>query len=563
MAKGYLANKLVALEAGSGVSEFRRQYGRPLWLLMAITGLVLLIACANIANLLLARGSAREPEIAVRLAIGASRGRLARQLLAESLLLATSGGALGVGVAFVLSRALVAFIGAPDNPIFINVALDWRVLGFAVALAAATCALFGLAPALRATRMPPISAMRSGGRSVTAGSERFSLRRALVTTQIALALVLLYGALLFTRSLHNLLTVDTGFRPEGILSVDVDFSKSQCPSGRRLTVYRELSERLSALPGVGSVAQVSFTPVSGGTWNNLVAPDGEVAARGKESFFNEVGPGYFGTMGTRLIAGREFNDHDAPPSPKVAIVNEAFAKRLFGGANPVGRAFHMAADAGVPEPIFQVVGLVANTKYRDLREDFRPIAFFPIAQNQRPGAEATFVLRVNGSPGRIMNGAKATVAAMSPSIGIEFRPLTAQLQESLLRERLMAMTSGGFGFLAALLSALGLYGVIAYLVARRRKELGVRIALGAGRKRVIMLVFRETFLTVCAGLTVGIALALWAGKAAAALLYGLQAHDAVSLVAASGLLTVIAFIASYAPARRAAAINPIETLRNE
>lgn len=564
MAKKYLGNKLTSVQGGKGVSALRQQYERPLWLLMATTGLVLLIACANLANLLLARATTREPEVAVRLAIGASRGRLVSQLLAESLLLAAAGAALGGGLALLLSRALVAFMTSANNPLFVDLAVDWRMLGFTAALAVVTCLLFGLLPALRATHLAPVAAMRSGGRSVTAGRERHSVRRALVTAQVALSLVLLFGALLFVRSLHNLLTVDTGFQAEGMLTVNVDFSKSQYPKERRLAVYRELSDRFSAVPGVVSVAQVSFTPISGGTWDNIVAPDGlSAAAQGRQCFFNLAGPGYFRTMGTPVMAGREFDDRDTLTSPKVAIVNEMFARKFFGGANPVGRTFHMAAGAREPEPLFQIVGLVRNTKYAELREDFRPLAFFAIGQDEKPGPHATFMLRTAGLPGQLINRAKATMGAMNSSMGIEFRPLSAQLEDSLLRERLMATLSGGFGILAGLLATLGLYGVMAYTVARRHHEIGVRIALGADRAQVIRLVLREAILLLGLGLTTGAVLSLWTGKAATTLLFGLQPYDAVSLVAAGTLLTIIALIASYVPARRAASLDPNSTLRNE
>jgi putative ABC transport system permease protein len=563
LAKGYLANRLVAVEAGTGVSGLRQQYERPLWLLMATTGLVLLIACANLANLLLARATARAPEIAVRLAIGASRWRLVRQLLAESLLLAIAGAVLGAVLAVALSGALIAFISPPRNPVFVDVALDWRVLSFTMALALLTCMLFGLLPALRATFMSPASAMRSGSRSVTGGRERSALRRVLVATQVALSLVLLFGAMLFVRSLHNLLTVDAGFQPEGILAVNVDFSKAPYPKQRRFAVYRELFDRLAALPGAVSVAQVDYTPVGGGTWDNLVGTNGTPGVNGRQCFFNQIGPGYFSTMGTRLLAGRDFNDRDTVSSPKVAMVNEMFARKFFGGANPVGRTFRMAAGAGEAEPVFQVVGLVRNSKYAELREDFKPIAYFAKAQDDTPGAGVTFVVRTAGMPGPLMNRAKAAIAAMSSAIGVEFRPLSAQLEDSLLREKMMATLSGGFGFLAALLATLGLYGVIAYMVARRRNEIGVRIALGADRGNVIRLVLREAILLLCVGVTAGVVLALWAGTAAAALLFGLAPHDVVSLVAATLLLAIITLIASYIPARRAATLDPVATLRNE
>jgi len=564
LVKRYLANKLLAVESGTGVSGLRQQYETPLWLLMATTGLVLLIACANLANLLLARAAVREPEIAVRLAIGASRWRIVRQLLAESLLLAVAGATLGAGLAIVLTDSLVAFMSTSNDPVFVDVTSDWRVIGFTAALALLTCLLFGLLPAMRATLLSPSSAMRAGGRSMTAGRDRFSLRRALVATQVALSLVLLFGALLFVRSLHNLLTVDPGFHAEGLLAVHVDFSKAPYPSQRRMAVFQELLSRLSAVPGVLSAAQVDRTPVTGGNWDNLVAADGASAATsGKQSYFNRSSPGYFRTMETPLMAGRDFDERDTVAAPKVAIVNEVFVRQIFGGTNPIGRTFHMAADAGTPEPLFQVVGLVANTKYRELREDFKPIAVFPIGQIDNPGTHTAFVLRVMGPPGRVMKSAKAAIGAMSPSIAVELRPFSSRLKESLLREQLMATLSGGFGLLAGLLATLGLYGVIAYMVERRRKEIGVRAALGANRKQVIGLVLREAILLIGLGLTAGIVLALFAGRAAAALLFGLQPHDVVSLAGASGVLAVIALLASYVPARRAAALDPIATLRNE
>ncbi|MEO8662114.1 MAG: ABC transporter permease [Bryobacteraceae bacterium] len=563
-AKRFLANKIAATEAGTGVSGLREQYERPLWLLMATTGLVLLIACANLANLLVARASVREPEIAVRLAIGASRFRLVRQLLAESLLLAIAGALLGAGLAFALSRSIVAFLTTPDNPIALTIAMDWRVLAFTAALAVFTCLLFGLLPAVRATYLSPVAAMRSGGRSVTTGRERFGMRRALVATQVALSLVLLVGALLFTRSLHNLLTTDAGFRAEGVLAVTVDFSKAQFPKERRLSVYRELTDRLSALRGVVSAAQTGFTPLGGSSWDQQVGPDGKPAAgSGNTALFNRAAPGYFRTMGTRLLAGREFDDRDTLSSPKVAIVNETFARKFFSGANPVGHTFHMDADAGKPEPVFEIVGVVGNTKYFELREEFKPIAFFPIGQDGGPQPNATFVLRITGPLGPLMSNAKAAVAGISPASGIEFRPFSAQLRQSVVRESLMATVSGAFGLLAALLATLGLYGVIAYMVARRRNEIGVRMALGADRGSVIRLVLREAVLLVGIGLVAGTVLALWAGRAAATLLFGLAANDVVSLASAGALLAVTALAASYIPARRAAGLNPITTLRNE
>ncbi|MCW5966353.1 MAG: ABC transporter permease [Bryobacterales bacterium] len=562
LADRFLKNKLIVRQGGTGVSGLRRQYEGPLFILIGITGLVLLIACANLANLLLARATVREQEIALRMAIGSSRPRIVRQLLTESLILAAAGAILGGAVAYILSTGLLAFINTSDNPVYLSVGIDWRVLGFTALLAIVTCLSFGLLPALRATFTSPISAIRSEGRSVSAGREKFGLRRALVATQVAISLVLIVGAFLFIRSLNNLLSTDPGFHAEGILSVSINFSRAPFGEDRRIDLYRDFQERLAALPGVHSIAQVGFTPVSGNGWDNSVGPDGTPAAGSdKSANFNRASPGYFKTMGTKLLAGRDFTDRDVRESPKVAIVNEQFAQEVFGGKNPVGHTFHLEAPAGEPEQTFEVVGLVANTKYRRLREDFTPIGFFPIAQDARPDSDATYVLRISGSPGRVMERAKATIMEMSPSMAISFQPFSQQLEESILRERLVATLSGGFGLLAGLLATMGLYGVIAYTVERRRGEFGVRMALGANGRDVISLVLKESIVLLGVGLPVGIGLSIWAGQAASTLLFGIQPTDVLTIGAASGLLTVVALIASYIPALKAASASPVSSLR--
>ena len=565
LSRRYLVNKLEATEGSTGVSGLRRQYERPLWMLMAITGLVLLIACANLANLLLARASVREREIAVRQAIGASRWRLVRQLLIESLLLAVAGAALGAGLAQALSRGLLAYFNTARNPQFLELAPDWRLLGFTALLAVLTCLLFGLLPAVRAAHVAPAAAMRSGGRGTTAGRERFSTRRMLVVTQVALSLVLVVGALLFVRSLRNLLTTDPGFRAEGVLAVQVDFGQLKPTRERIPSLQRELREKLAAIPGVLSAAQVMMTPVGGGGWDNAVGPDGAVAANsGKDALFNRSGPGYFQTMGIGLVAGRDFNERDAPGSPRVAIVNETFARKYFGGKNPVGRTFHLEAEAGQPEPLFEVVGLVRDTKYYNVREEFRPQGFFPLAHEERAGTGTNVMLRIAGrAPEELTNVVTATIAQINPAIDVAFRPMSAQLVETMATERLMAGLSGAFGVLAGLLAALGLYGVISYMVARRRNEIGLRMALGADRASVVRLVMKEGLVLLAAGVAVGVVLALWAGRAAATMLYGVKAYDPVSLGVAVTLLGVIALAASALPARRAVAVDPMVALRDE
>jgi predicted permease len=512
----------------------------------------------------------------MRLAIGASRWRLVRQLLLESVLLAALGAVLGTGLALILSRSLVLLMSTANNQVFVDLAPDWRMLAFTAGITTLTCLLFGLLPAVRAAYLSPVTAMRAGVR-VTSGRERFSFRRGLVAAQIAISLVLLFGALLFVRTLNNLVTEDPGFKAEGILTMDIDFGKSpidyvardastvetQRSYEKRRAIYKEISDRLSAIPGVASVAQVNITPVSGNGWDNLVGVDSAAADNGKDCNFDAVSPGYFKTMGTTVLAGREFNDRDTLSAPKVAIVNETFARIFFGGGNPVGHTFRMYAAAGKAEPVYQIVGLVRNSKYHDLREDFQPIAFLPKAQDDTPGPEATFVARVTASPGPVMNAAKNAIRQMDPAIEVEFRALSTQLQNSLMREKLMATLSGGFGFLAAVLAMLGLYGVISYTVAQRRNEIGVRVALGANRANVVGLVMREACLLLGFGLAAGIGLSLWAGTAAATLLFGLKPHDVVSLTGAAALLALIALLASYIPAKRAAGADPILALRSE
>jgi predicted permease len=388
------------------------------------------------------------------------------------------------------------------------------------------------------------------------------LRRGLVVAQVALSLVLLVGALLFMGSLRKLLAVDPGFQVQGIVQADLDFRRAQYAKERNAEVHRELLERLRAIPGVVSAAEVNIMPLSGDSWNDLCYAEGDSGKR-QQSLFNRAGPGYFRTMATALIAGRDFDERDTVNSPRVAIVNEAFAKRFFGGASPVGRTFLVQGTAGEPDDRYQIVGLVRNTKYLEVREEFSPISYVALSQQKNLGADATFVLRTSVPFGEISRAVKFAAAQVSPATSIEFTVLTKQLENTLLRDRLMAALAGAFGLLAAVLATIGLYGVIAYMVARRRNEIGIRVALGANRAGVIGLVLREAAVLLSAGLAIGAALALWAGRAAASLLFGLKPNDAVTLLGAMALLAGVALAASYGPARRAARLEPMQALREE
>jgi predicted permease len=494
--------------------------------------------------------------------MGASRSRIVLQLLSESMILALLGAAMGMGLAALLSRGLVAFLTTERNRMFVGLGLDWRVLGFTAGTAILTCVLFGLAPSLRATRVAPAAVIRSSGRGLTAGREKFSLRRLLVVAQVAMSLVLLVGALLFVRSLRNLLAIDPGFRPEGIVAVRVDYRASHIPKDRMLEIRRRTLDKLWQRTGAISAAEVDMTPVGGGGWDQNAWEPGYGGPK-LDVLFNRSGPGYFRTMGVPFVAGRDFDPHDDLAAPKVAIVNEEFARKIFQGKNPIGRTFRREEFGDTPDSQFLVVGLVRNTKYYELREDFQPIAFVPEAQNKEPGTGATFVLRTNASLGEFYRNATAAASEIHPEIGVDFTVLTAQIQNSLMRDRLMAALAGAFGLLAGVLAVLGLYGVIAYMVAHRRNEIGVRIALGATRARVLGLVLREAILLLALGLTIGLGFAAWAGRTAASLVYGMKPGDPLTLGAAVVLLAVVALAASYAPASRASRLQPMDALREE
>ena len=562
--KDYLGFKLATFPAGSGVSQLRADYENPLWLLLAVAGTVLLIACANLANLLLARATTRERELATRLALGASRWRLVRQLLTESMLLAALGAACGALLAQYLSEILVSLLSTQRNPLFVNLNMDWRVLAFSVAAAVLTCALFGLAPALRATRVAPGMAMKAAGRGLTASRERFGLRRALVVSQVALSLMLVAGALLFTRSLSKLATQDAGLRREGILVTGVGFTRLKLPAERRLAFKNELLERIRAVPGVEAASDANILPLSGSGWNNAVWIDGADPNGKQNTFFSRVSQDYFKTMGNTLLAGRDFNAGDAPNAPKVAVVNESFARLLTNGENPVGKRFRVERTPSEPETVYEVVGLVKDAKYRDLREEFVPVAFTASSQAARPSEGGQLLIRSSTvSPAALAPSIKQAVGEVSPDIDLVFRVFKDEVDSSILRERLMATLSGSFGLLALVLACVGLYGVMSYGVAGRINEIGIRMALGAQRRDVLRLILREAALLVVVGVGVGLPAALAAARLAAGLLYGVTPADPVSVSLAVLLLFAVAALACYIPARRATKVDPMVALRYE
>ena len=460
-----------------------------------------------------------------------------------------------------LSQFLVGFLRTDSNRIFVDLTTDWRVFAFTGALAVATCLIFGLTPAIRATSTEPGAAMKAGSRGSTDSRERFGLRRSLVVVQVALSLVLVVGALLFVRSLRNLMLLDAGFRQDGVLVVNLDLRGSGIAGQGRRAAFEELSARLRALPGVDAAAEAFIVPVSGSGWNNRIVIDG--AARTQNVNFNEVGRGYFRTLATPMLAGRDFDDRDTTQSRKVAIVTERFANLFFEGRNPIGRTFQVEEGAGVERPVYEIVGLVKDAKYTDLREEFTPIAFLAASQEAEPDPFLQVVLRSSAPLATVTSEVTSAVSAARPSVIIQFQTMNSMVRDSLLRERLMATLSGFFGLLAGLLATIGLYGVMSYMVERRKNEIGIRIALGADRGSVVAMIMREAATLLAAGLIVGAVAAIAAARWTSALLFGLHPSDPVTLAAAAVALTAVAALASYVPAVRASRLEPTVALREE
>jgi putative ABC transport system permease protein len=561
--KQYREHNLTVMAASSGVSSIRAQFGEPLVVLLGATGLVLLIACANLANLLLARASAREREMAVRLAIGAPRRRLVVQLLVESVLLAVMGTLLGILIARGLTTVLLAQIAAGFGNVFIDLTWNSKMFLFTTGVSALACLLFGLVPALKATSMSPASTLRAGGRGVTMSRERFGLRRLLVVTQVALSLVLLLGALLFSRTLYNLLSIDTGFDQQ-VLVVLLNHDSLAGDVDRGRVVREDIRERLAAIPGVDNVAQADFVPLEGSFWNEMAMVDAPTGP-GEPVLTNltRVGKGYFETMQVPITRGRDFDARDSRQAPPVAIVNETFVKKTLGNQDPIGRTIRLEARQGQPVQSWQIVGVSRDAKHTDLREDFEPLIILPVTQSAEAADWARFVIKPRGDIKTITPAVVRKVAEVNPSIDIDFAMLSETIASGLVRERLMAALSGAFGMLAGLLAAVGLYGVMSYTVARRSNEIGIRLAMGARGVDVLKMVITEAGWMVGAGVVIGVALGLGAANAARTLLFGLQPTDPVTLLSATALLATIGLIASYLPARRASKLDPMQTLRQE
>jgi len=564
---GYLKEAFTLTPAASGESGLRRRYERPLVIIMIVVALVLLIACANIANLLLARATARRHELSVRLALGASRWQLVRQLLTESAVLSGAGAALGVLFALWGSRLIVGQLSTATNIVFLDLSLDWRVLAFTIGVTAATALLFGTAPAFRAAGIAPMEAIKEHGRSA-AGDARFGLANGLVVAQVALSVVLIVAAGLFVRTFTQLGSVHLGFDHERVLVVNVNAQRTQIAPADRLATFERVRERVRAVPGVAEAALSEITPVSGAGWNGRVDVSDTPTLNDRQSitFINGITPGWFATFGTPLVAGRLFNDRDRQGAPRVVVVNQAFARNFLNGANPIGHVVRSRGGFVNPEAPKEIVGVVADAVYRNLREPIPPTMYVPFEQMEDPmptrPAVSVVVRAASGSPALLSRSIARAIAEVNPDLAITFRPLTDVVNASLTQERLVAMLSGFFGGLALLLAGLGLYGVTAYAVSRRRTEIGIRMALGAAPAGVVRLVLSRVSLLVGAGVIAGAGISLWASRFVGPLLFGLQPRDPATLVGAAVVLSTVGAIAGWLPARRASRIDPSEVLRD-
>jgi predicted permease len=557
----YLAGKLNAFPVDAGVSTLREQFAQPLVVLLAATALVLLIACANLANLLLARASARGRDIAVHLAVGASRARIVRQLLVESLLLAAIGTVLGVAVASALNRVLLAQIAASMDSLFLDLRWNVQVLSFNAAVTVIACLLFGVGPALKATAIAPTVSLRSGGRSMTDGRERFGLRRALVVAQVALSLVLLVGTLLFSRTLYNLLALDAGLDQRIVVVNLADASLMTDDPARGLALRERLRERIAALPDVAGAALVEYVPLAGNLWNEYVFAD---RGDGKAlSNFTRVSANYFELLGIPILRGRTFDDHAGRSAPAVAVVNEAFVEKLLPDVDPLGRLLWIETAPGEPLKKIEIVGVARNTKYRDIREDFQPLVHLAMFQADEMRDIARLAVKPRTGVDRLLSTIPRAVAEVDPAIDIELSVLNQTVSGRLVRERLMAALSLAFGALAGLLAAIGLYGVMSYTVTRRSHELGIRLAMGATGPQIRRMVVSDAGRLLVAGVAVGASLSALAAHAARSLLFGLQPTDPATIASAVALLAAIGFAAAYVPARRASNLDPLAVIRNE
>lgn len=557
----FMKGRLLVTGAAMGYSELRNDFSTALVVLMCMVGLVLLIACANVANLLIARGFMRQREIAVRLSLGAPRMRLVRQMLVESLVLSCAGGVAGLGLAIWLTQGLLALVPSESTPLLVRAHPDVRILGFTLGLTFLTGVVFGLLPALRASRPDPWTTLKDTVGSIAGTGGSLFLRKGLVTAQVALSFLLLFGAGLFVRSLQNLQTTETGVALDNLVTFRLSPALSGYDDPRTVHLYQELLDRLRAAPGVKSAALAGVGILSGNEWDSRVNVQGYQAQDGEDmqAFMNSLTPGYFSTMEIAVLEGRDFTTADIKKDSKVAIVNRRFAEHYFPGKSAIGKRIGFGGGAS-PRLDIEIVGVVADSLYEGPREGVRRQVFVP---NWGRGG-ATFYARTATASAAAYGLIRHEMQQLDSSMPIyAMKTLETQLDETLLTDRLIALLSAGFGLLATVLASIGLYGVMAFVVARRRKELGLRLALGANQGQVLWLVMREVVVLLTIGLAVGIPAAIALGRFVSTQLYGIQPYDPWIAGATVCLLATVSALAGLIPAHRASRIDPILALRYE
>jgi putative ABC transport system permease protein len=557
----FMKGRLLVTGAAVGYSPLRNDFSTALVVLMCMVGLVLLIACANVANLLIARAFMRQKEIAVRLSLGSSRGRLVRQLLVESLVLSSFGGLVGLALSFVLTRGLLALLPPGGQPLLVSPSPDTRILAFTIALTFATGIVFGLLPALRASRPDPWTTLKDTMGSIAGTGGSLFLRKGLVTAQVALSFLLLFGAGLFVRSLQNLKTTDPGVVLDNLVTFQLSPSLSGYDDQRAVIFYRQLLDKIRGTAGITSASYAVVPILAGDEWDSSMAVEDHTFKDGEDmqAFMNAVSPGYFATMKIPLLQGRDFKESDEKQESTVAIVNRSFAEHFFPGRTAIGKRIGWGGGPKSKLTI-DIVGVVADSLYEGPREGVHRQVFLP----HYGKGSSVFYVRTASASGTTYTVLRDAVRQLDSALPIyAMNTVEGQLDETLLSDRLIAMLSAGFGLLATLLASVGLYGVMAFVVARRTKELGIRLALGAQRGLVIWMVMREVLLLLAIGLAVGIPAAMALGRYVAAQLYGIHPQDPAIAASTVAILAVVSAAAGLIPAQRASRIDPILALRTE
>ncbi len=552
--------QLTVLDGSRGLDYLRRDFAKPIYVLEFLAGLVLLVACANLANLLLARSAARQREMSVRLALGAGRMRIIRQVLTESMLLASLGCVAGLALGYAGRNIIPNLVATPWQHNLLHLKFNWQVLTFTIGVSLLTGLLFGMAPAWQATNAEVNTGLKESSRAASARSKGLA-GKMVVVLQISLSALLVIGSGLFLRTLNNLYATQIGFRPENLLLFDIDPPSTRYPAGQGVVLHHRIEERIAAIPGVESVTLTSDPLIANDSSIDTFSPTGRTphAGQATEAWSNRVGIHFFETMGIPILYGRGFDEQVTATSPKLAVVNQRLAEQFFPGENAIGMTF----DGGDKSQPIEIVGICANTKYENLRSEPPPTFYLPYVQHEDPGA-MTYEVKMAAAGADLVNPIREAVRTVDKDLPlIDVRTQVAQIDATTTQERIFAVLTTSFGGLALVLACIGIYGIMAYTVARRTNEIGIRMALGAQVRSVVLMVLRETTWLVGIGLVLGILVAVGLARLVRSMLFGLGPFDPVTFIGASLLLFAVAMLAGWGPARKASRIDPAIALRHE